>query len=222
MTNILYAGYGEIGVLGLSKIFSSKLYETSSVFIIKDEFEKDFLMRAYCQKYNLNLVSANSIEKLKLKKFDICISVHWRKKITDKILENCLKGGFNLHPSLLPKYAGCSSLAWAIINNEEFAGFTWHVLSDNFDKGEIILQESIRISPSDTAFSLWNKVNLKAIDKIQEVINMFMYNKNSFVKQDLSKRTYFPRGFPSFEEALKFNTNLDKETYERASFFPGK
>ena len=70
----------------------------------------------------------------------------------------------NIHPSLLPKYAGCSSLAWAIINNEEFAGFTWHVLSDNFDKGEIILQESIRISPSDTAFSLWNKVNLKAID----------------------------------------------------------
>ena len=67
MTNILYAGYGEIGVLGLSKIFSSKLNQTSSIFIIKDEFEKDLLMRAYCQKYNLNLVSSNSIEKLKLK-----------------------------------------------------------------------------------------------------------------------------------------------------------
>lgn len=222
MTNILYAGYGEIGVLGLSKIFSSKQFEPSNIFIIKDEFDKDFLMSSYCKKYNLNLISENSIEKLKLKNFDICISVHWRKKITDKILANCSRGGFNLHPSLLPKYAGCSSLAWAIINNEEFAGFTWHVLSDNFDKGEIILQESIKISSLDTAFSLWNKVNLNAIDKIQDVINIFMSNKSSFIKQDLSKRTYFPRGFPTFEEALKVNTYLDKETYERASFFPGK
>ena len=133
-------------------------------------------------------------------------------------MANCSKGGFNLHPSLLPKYAGCSSLAWAIINNEEFAGFTWHVLSDNFDKGEIILQESIRISPSDTAFSLWNKVNLKAIDNIQKVINMFMCNKASFVQQDLSKENLFPRGSHHSKRRLKLILILIKKLMKGQAF----
>ena len=222
MIKILYAGYGEIGVLGLSKIFSSELFDPSNIFVLSDEFEEDFLMSNYSKKYKLNLVSTCNLEKIKKIKFDICISVHWRKKITKEILSNCKKGGINLHPSLLPKYAGCSSLAWAIINQEEFAGFTWHQINDDFDKGEIVFQYPIKINSLDTAFSLWNKVNNKGVEKILHVIKIFISENTTMIKQDFTKRSYFSRGFPTFAQALKINKKLDRETYARASFFPGK
>ena len=222
MIKILYAGYGEIGLLGLSKIFASEMFSPSDIFVIDDEFNKDLLMKNYCAKYNLNLVSGKNFKNNKIKIFDICISVHWRKKISSEILNNCKKGGINLHPSLLPKYAGCSSLAWAIINNEKYAGFSWHKLAEDYDNGEIIFQLPVRINKNDTAFSLWNKVNNKGIEKLNEVIKMVINSNTTFVEQDFTKRTYFSRGFPSYEEALKINNKLSKKTYNRASFFPGK
>ena len=222
MIKILYAGYGEIGLLGLSKIFSSEIISPYDIFVMDDELNKDILMNNYCKKYNLNLVSENNFKNNKIKKYDICISVHWRKRISSQILNICKKGGINLHPSLLPKYAGCSSLAWAIINNEKYAGFSWHKLAEDFDTGEIIFQSPVKINKNDTAFSLWNKVNNKGIEKLNDVIKMTINSNTKFIKQDLNKRTYFSRGFPSFEEASKINNKLSRKTYNRASFFPGK
>lgn len=221
MIKILYAGYGEIGVLGLSKIFSDELFDPSNIFILSDLINEDLLMFEYSKKYNLNLISSSNLNKIKIN-FDVCVSVHWRKKITKEILSKCKKGGINLHPSLLPKYAGCSSLAWAIINQEEFAGFTWHQINDDFDKGEIVFQYPIKINSFDTAFSLWNKVNCKGVEIILEVIKIFLSEDTLMIKQDLTKRSYFKRGFPTFKQALKINQKLDLETYERASHFPGK
>ena len=219
---IIYAGYGEIGIQGLQIIFSEHNYSPSEIYVLIDEDNGDLLIKNYCKKYNLQTIDE---EKLKVNSnlfFDICISVHWRKKIQRNIINICKYGGVNLHPSLLPKYAGCSSLAWAIIKNEDTVGFTWHKITENFDEGDILLQSEIKVSNKDTAFSLWNKVNKEGILKIIDVLEIIKSNNYNSIKQDLRNRTYFGRGFPSFEEALKINKDLDKNTYLRASFFPSK
>ena len=121
----------------------------------------------------------------------------------------------------MPKYAGCSSLAWAILNKEKEVGFSWHLMENDFDVGDIIIQEKIPIYDEDTAFSLWNReVNILGIKEINKLIFLADGGFKERIKQDLSKRTYYSRGFPTFESLLKEKPNLPKNLYERASFFP--
>ena len=47
--------------------------------------------------------------------------------------------------SLLPKYKGCSSITWAMVNGEKRCGFTYHYMNEKYDDGKIILQKSIKI-----------------------------------------------------------------------------
>ena len=219
---IIYAGYGEIGIQGLQSIFSDFKFSTSDIVVLNDPNSDDFLFKNYCKKYKLKTINENQINQNTGLDFDICISVHWRKKIKKNLINLCKKGGINLHPSLLPKYAGCSSLAWAIINNEEYVGYTWHKITENFDEGDILLQAPVKVDDLDTSFSLWNRVNKEGIIRILDVIKMVIKDEYMPIKQDLKKRTYFPRGFPSFDEALEVNKNLSRRRYERASFFPSK
>lgn len=90
----------------------------------------------------------------------------WRKRI------------INLHPSLLPKYGGKGMYGnfvhQAVINNnEKESGATVHWVTEEIDKGAILLQESCPVSPHDTAATLAQKVHqiehrilLKALEKL--------------------------------------------------------
>ncbi len=46
---------------------------------------------------------------------DCVASIYYRNIIKKPIIEACDGRIFNLHPSLLPRYRGCSSLTWAMI-----------------------------------------------------------------------------------------------------------
>ncbi|MBP5754149.1 MAG: methionyl-tRNA formyltransferase, partial [Treponema sp.] len=57
-----------------------------------------------------------------------------------KFLEMFKMGGINLHPSLLPKYRGCTPIPAAILNRDKETGFTVQRLSLKMDEGEILAQ----------------------------------------------------------------------------------
>lgn len=70
----------------------------------------------------------------------------------------------NLHPALLPKYGGKGMYGkfvhQAVINNnEKESGATVHWVTEEIDRGAIILQDSCPVSPNDTADSLAEKVH---------------------------------------------------------------
>ena len=84
------------------------------------------------------------------------------------------------------------------------------------------MQEEVNVKETDNAFSLWNRVNLLGVNKINRCIDLLSSNKNEFIAQDLSKRTFYPRGFPSFEEIQKIIPDLSYKTYLKACYFPNK
>ena len=63
-------------------------------------------------------------------------------------------GTLNVHGSLLPKYRGAAPINWAIINGEKETGVTTFRLQHAIDTGDILMQESIPISPNMTAGEL--------------------------------------------------------------------
>jgi methionyl-tRNA formyltransferase len=85
---------------------------------------------------------------------DIIASVYYRHIIMPSILNRAGGKAFNVHPSLLPRHRGCSSLAWSLFEGEVITGITFHYMDDGIDTGNIILQAAIQILPDDTQASL--------------------------------------------------------------------
>jgi len=65
-------------------------------------------------------------------------------------------GGINLHPSLLPKYRGCTPVNAAILNRDKQTAVTIQTLSQKMDEGDILAQEIVDLDGTETAESLLN------------------------------------------------------------------
>jgi methionyl-tRNA formyltransferase len=64
----------------------------------------------------------------------------------------------NIHPTLLPKYRGPTTGPYILMNDENESGSTVHLLSEQFDAGDIIKQSHVYLSPFDTVRSMQRKV----------------------------------------------------------------
>ena len=114
------------------------------------------------------IISEIKNKKIKL----ICLAGFM--KILSKDFINSFKGKIlNIHPSLLPKYKGLNTHKRVILNKEKYSGCTVHFVNSKLDSGKIILQRKVKISKSDTAKSLSEKILIqehklypKAIQKI--------------------------------------------------------
>lgn len=65
-------------------------------------------------------------------------------------------GGINLHPSLLPKYRGCTPVPAAIINRDAETAVTIQTLGLKMDEGDILAQTVVKLNGTETAESLLN------------------------------------------------------------------
>lgn len=149
---------------------------------------------------------------------DVLLSIHYRNLIPKTILDLAPLGGINLHPSLLPNYRGTNSVAWVLINGEAETGFTFHRMNEEFDKGPILLQERLSISPDDTAFSLFHRQIVRAMARLETVVERVMAGDPGSVQP--SGGSYFPRALP-FGGMIDTNWPMDKiERFIRAMYFP--
>jgi methionyl-tRNA formyltransferase len=64
-------------------------------------------------------------------------------------------GCINLHGSLLPKYRGAAPIQWAVAMGDAFTGNTTMLLEEGLDTGPILLQQTLPITPNQTAADLF-------------------------------------------------------------------
>ena len=74
---------------------------------------------------------------------DALVVACYNRLIPAAIYERLPLGGLNLHPSLLPNKRGPDPLFWVFHAGDELAGVTVHQLSDEFDAGGILAQQSL-------------------------------------------------------------------------------
>lgn len=79
----------------------------------------------------------------------------------------------NLHPSLLPKFAGVEAWAQALAAGEKMTGCTVHYVDAGIDSGEIIAQRTVPILPNDTPESLHARIQIAERELYPEVIRGF-------------------------------------------------
>jgi phosphoribosylglycinamide formyltransferase-1 len=64
----------------------------------------------------------------------------------------------NIHPSLLPKFAGLEPQRRAIEAGEDVSGCTVHLVDEGMDTGPVVLQKQVPVEPGDTPETLAERI----------------------------------------------------------------
>ncbi|MDP6499733.1 MAG: methionyl-tRNA formyltransferase [Candidatus Marinimicrobia bacterium] len=130
-----------------------------------------------------------------------------------KVINIPLKGAINLHGSLLPKYRGAAPIQWALINGESETGLTTFIIQPKVDKGNILLQKTIKIDQNDNYGSLAEKMSHTGAELLVNTVDRFESENVEPYNQLDSNATMAPKISPaltniSWEKSAKEIHNL--------------
>lgn len=116
------------------------------------------------------------LAELKTLQADLQIVVAFRM-LPEVVWDMPSLGTFNLHASLLPQYRGAAPINWAIINGEKETGASTFFITHEIDTGNIILQEKIAISNSDTAGDIHDRLMLMGAKLVLKTVDLIIEGK---------------------------------------------
>jgi methionyl-tRNA formyltransferase len=102
-------------------------------------------------------------------------------------------GGVNVHASLLPKYRGAAPVAWAIYHGETTTGVTIIKMTTGLDAGDMLAQETINITPEETAGELEARLAPLGAKLALAVVDQMAAGTGNGVKQDMAQVTKAPK-----------------------------
>ncbi len=114
--------------------------------------------------HGLPIVQPNSLKDPEVRETlsaydpDLLIVVAYGLILPQAVLDIPIWGSINVHASLLPKLRGAAPIQWALISGEKETGVTTMRLDAGLDTGDLLLQETIPISTSDTAQTLHDRL----------------------------------------------------------------
>jgi|APTNR8051073442_1049403.scaffolds.fasta_scaffold36416_2 phosphoribosylglycinamide formyltransferase 1 len=96
-------------------------------------------------------------------KIDLIVLAGYMRKIPFPIIQKYNNKILNIHPALLPKYGGQGMYGMNVHKavhdaGETISGATVHLVSEEYDEGRILKQESIAIDKTDTPEIIAEKV----------------------------------------------------------------
>ena len=104
-----------------------------------------------------SLSSTNTVAAIKELRPDLGVSVNFAYILRKPMLGLFQKGAVNLHTAYLPYNRGANPNVWSIIEGTP-AGVTPHFMDEGIDTGDIIAQERVEVSATDTGASLYRKL----------------------------------------------------------------
>jgi methionyl-tRNA formyltransferase len=142
------------------------------------------------RKYDIKVEA--KISKLENYNYSIIVCSNYPKIVPEKWLKD--KIAINCHWSLLPKYRGMHSTAWALINGDEYIGQSIHFMEGEFDTGDVIVQSSIKVDEYMDITDIFKALSDLEADNLHNVIEE--YFKSGIInrdKQNEDHAIYVPR-----------------------------
>jgi len=139
---------------------------------------------------NFNQENLKTVEQLD---FDFLFSIANLKLLPVTIIQQANKLAINFHDGPLPDYAGINVPTWAIINHEHTHAISWHTMTEELDKGDILVSMPLSISDNETALSLNTKCFNAGIQGFEILINQIESNKLQATRQNLERFQYYAK-----------------------------
>ncbi|MCE8423424.1 MAG: phosphoribosylglycinamide formyltransferase [Candidatus Methanoperedens sp.] len=184
---VLVSGRGSNLQAIIDSIESGFLKAKISV-VISDKEDAYALIRA--AKHGINAIFVDprklgskelyEIEILKALKANCCelILLAGYMRIIGKTLLGQYKGRIlNIHPALLPAFAGINAQKQAIDHGVKVAGCTVHFVDDTLDSGPIILQRCVDVKEDDTDETLADRILEQEHKIYPEAVKLVVENR---------------------------------------------
>ncbi|MFD3969766.1 methionyl-tRNA formyltransferase [Streptomyces cyaneofuscatus] len=152
------------------------------------------------------------VERLNEVAPDIIVANNWRTWMPPEIYNLPVHGTLNIHDSLLPAYAGFSPLIWALINGEPEVGVTAHLMDEELDAGDIVIQRSVAVGPTDTTTDLFHRTVDLIAPVTTEALGLIASGQTEFTRQDRSKASFFHK---RAEEDIRIDWTWPAQDLER-------
>ena len=120
------------------------------------------------------------VKALKERKVELVLLIGYMRIISPYFCREYAGRIWNIHPSLLPKYAGGMDAdvhGQVLKNNEKETGCTLHVVSEKVDEGQIIMQKRVKVLADDTPDSLKGRVQNAEQEVLVKAIKLFSDGK---------------------------------------------
>lgn len=127
-----------------------------------------------------------TIKQIKALEPDVLVSVMFGYILKKEILSVPKHGAVNLHPAHLPFNRGAHPNVWSIIEGTP-AGVTLHTIDDGVDTGKILAQKRVKILPTDTGKSLYQRLE-------NEAYNLFIATWPKLVTGEIKPRRQSGQG----------------------------
>lgn len=189
MLDVVVCASGKLGLLGLNKILALKTVRIRAVLTDKNSVE----IIALAQERKIMACVGNPRKKgfaRVLPPVDVIASINYLFLLPKEIYSRAKVLSFNIHGSLLPKYMGRTPNTWAIIHDESITGITVHEIDEECDSGDIIYQETLKITNADTGGTLLEKMSKRYPVILEKVFRDIKLRRVRKTPQDLSKKSY--------------------------------
>lgn len=113
---------------------------------------------------------------LRDKKVDLVLLIGFMRILSPEFCRDWRDRIINVHPSLLPKYAGGMDMnvhEEVLKNNETETGCTIHFVTEEVDAGPVLIQKSCVVEPDDTPETLKTKVQQLEGEAFIDVIDRY-------------------------------------------------
>ena len=199
---IVFAGTPEFSVPTLSALHEEG-YQISLVLTQPDRKSgrgmnlKASPVKKRAQELSIPIYQPNKLsnievfKKLVLVDADILVVAAYGLIIPSEILDSFLKGSYNVHASLLPKWRGAAPIHRAIETGNEKIGVTIMSVIPKLDAGEMIRKESINLSKDVNTGEMTKILSKLGAELMVNVINDIDSNKTlKLTKQNEIEATY--------------------------------
>ena len=113
------------------------------------------------------------VEELQRREIGLVVLAGYMRLITPVLLEPYAGRIINVHPSLLPAFAGKDAIGQALDYGVKLTGVTVHFVDGGMDTGPVIAQRSVEVKPGDTADSLAERIHQVEYELYPEVVAAF-------------------------------------------------
>jgi phosphoribosylglycinamide formyltransferase-1 len=116
---------------------------------------------------------AEIVEVLESKNIDLVVLAGYMRLLTSVVVDRYAGRLINIHPSLLPAFAGKDAIGQALEYGVKITGVTVHFVDGGMDTGPIIAQHPVPILPEDTAESINRSIHAAEQQLYPEVVSWF-------------------------------------------------
>ena len=197
---IVFLGTPDFAVKPLEAILNSK-HEVVAVVtqpdkpvgrkaIITECAVKSFAKSMGVKTLSYNKIRVEGVNDLKALQPDIMVTCAYGQILSREILDIAPKGIINIHASLLPKYRGAAPIQWAVINGDEETGVTIMQTEEGVDTGDIISVKTTKISKTETAGELFDRLSILGAELIVETLDKLENGTATKTKQNEDLATH--------------------------------